>query len=101
MGLVSRTDALLWATEGGHGGERLDERISDASLAVVHPNDVTAHAIDLMLATDQGRLPVTDPETGILVGLLTRKDLLQVRAAVARSEYERRAYFVPGRRETA
>ena len=97
VGLVSRADALLWKTEGGHLDERLDERISDASLALVHPGDLTAQAIDLMLATGQGRLPVTDPQTGVLVGLLTRKDLLQVRAAVARSEHERRAYFTPAK----
>ncbi|MET7246860.1 chloride channel protein [Methylobacterium sp. EM32] len=96
VGLVSRADALLWTTEGGHEGERLDERVSDASLCVVHPDDVTAHAIDLMLATGQGRLPVTDPASGQLVGLLTRKDLLQVRAAFSRAEGERRAYFSRG-----
>lgn len=98
VGLVSRADALLWKTEGGHGGERLDERISDAALAVIHPDDLTAHAIELMLATGQGRLPVTDFRTGVLVGLLTRKDLLQVRATAAQAEGERRAYFAGGRR---
>ncbi|MGE7415199.1 chloride channel protein [Methylobacterium tarhaniae] len=97
VGLVSRADALLWTTEGGHEGERLDERVSDAALAVVHPDDVTAHAIDLMLATGQGRLPVTDPESGRLVGLLTRKDLLQVRAAFSRAEVERQAYLARGK----
>jgi len=54
-----------------------------------------------MLATDQGRIPVVDPQTGALVGLITRKDLLQVRAAVARSESERSAFFVPQRRAGA
>jgi len=96
IGLVSRADALLWRTEGGHAGESLGERVSDASLPVVHPDDVTARAVDVMLATDQGRLPVIDRQTGALVGLLTRKDLLQVRGAVARSEDERKAYFAPG-----
>ncbi|SFU66999.1 H+/Cl-antiporter ClcA [Methylobacterium sp. 174MFSha1.1] len=96
VGLVSRADVLLWTTEGGHAGERLDERVSDAALALVHPDDVTAHAIDLMLATGQGRLPVTDPASGRLVGLLTRKDLLQVRAAFSRAEGERQAYFSRG-----
>jgi CBS-domain-containing membrane protein len=51
-----------------------------------------------MLQCDQGRLPVTDPATGRLVGLVTRKDLLQVRASVTQSEGERRAYFAPVRR---
>ncbi|KMO11709.1 chloride channel protein [Methylobacterium indicum] len=96
VGLVSRADALLWTTEPEHGGERLDGRVPEDALAVVHPGDVTAHAIELMLATGQGRLPVTDPESGRLVGLLTRKDLLQVRAAFGRAEAERQAYFVRG-----
>lgn len=93
VGSVSRADALRWKIEGGHEGERLGDRASDASLAVVHPDDVVIHAIDLMLATDQGRLPVTDPKTGELVGLVTRKDLLQVRATVMEDEGKRRAYF--------
>ena len=93
VGLVSRADALRWQTEGGHDEDRLGERISDASLPLVHPDDVTARAVEVMLATDQGRLPVTERKTGVLVGLLTRKDLLQVRGAVARSEDHRRAYF--------
>ena len=97
-GLVTRADALLWETEGGHEAELLGERVSDASLAVIHPNDVVTHAVDVMLATDQGRIPVVDPGTGVLVGLVTRKDLLQVRAAVTRSEGERSAFFVPQRR---
>ncbi|ACL57079.1 chloride channel protein [Methylobacterium nodulans] len=101
VGLVSRSDALGWKVEGGHEGERLEERISDASLAVVHPDDVVARALDLMMSTGQGRIPVTDPKTGALVGLLTRKDLLQVRATVVRSERERRAYFRNSQRRMA
>ncbi len=97
VGLVTRADALLWRMEGGHDAEILDERVSDASLAVVHPNDVVSHAVDVMLRSDQGRIPVVDPDTGRLVGLVTRKDLLQVRAAVTRSETERSAPFAPRR----
>ena len=92
VGCVSRADALLWKVEGGHDGERLGERVSDASLATIYPDDVVAHAVDVMLATGGGRLPVVDAQTGSLVGLLTRKDLLRVRAAVTRSESERAAF---------
>jgi CIC family chloride channel protein len=98
VGLVSRADALQWRIEGGHKGEQIADLISDASLAVVHPQDVVTRAVDLMLQGDQGRLPVTDPQTGRLVGLITRKDLLQVRASVTQSEGDRRAYFSPARR---
>ncbi len=95
IGLVSRADALRWDVEGAHEAETLGEHVSDASLPVLHPNDVASHAVDIMLATDQGRIPVTDPLTGALVGLVTRKDLLQIRATVTRTEHERRAYFRP------
>jgi CBS domain-containing protein len=98
VGLVSRADALQWRIEGGHKGEQIVDLISDASLDVVHPEDVVTRAVDLMLQGDQGRLPVTDPTTGRLVGLITRKDLLQVRASVTQSEGERRAYFSPAKR---
>lgn len=92
VGLVSRGDALRWVTEGGHAGERLADYVSDAGLARTYPDEVTA-AVDLMISADQGRLPVVDPQTGALVGLLTRRHLLQVRAEVNRAEGERRAYF--------
>ncbi|GJE11782.1 MULTISPECIES: chloride channel protein [Methylobacterium] len=100
VGLVSRGDALGWALEERDGDTAegsLGERVSDADLAVVHPGDVVSHAIDVMLAAGQGRLPVTDPQSGRLVGLLTRKDLLQVRATVVRGEAERHAFFRKGR----
>jgi H+/Cl- antiporter ClcA/predicted transcriptional regulator len=97
VGLVSRAEALLWNVEGGHQDETLGDMVSDASLPVAHPDDVVSRAVDVMLANDQGRLPVTDRQTGVLVGLLTRKNLLQVRAAEARQEDDRRAYFKPMR----
>ena len=94
VGLVSHADALRWGVEGGHDRERVGEQVSGALPAALHPDDVVVHAVDLMLASGQGRLPVTDPETGKLVGLVTRKDILQVRAGVRREEREKQAYFV-------
>ena len=96
VGLVSRSDALRWTLQEQDTdpvAETLGARVSDADLAIVHPGDVISHALDVMLSAGQGRLPVTDPQSGRLVGLLTRKDLLQVRATVVRAEAERRAFF--------
>ncbi|WP_267425194.1 chloride channel protein [Methylobacterium sp. GC_Met_2] len=96
VGLVSRGDALRWTLEEQDSdpvADTLGERVSDADLATVHPGDVVSHALDVMLSAGQGRLPVTDPQSGRLVGLLTRKDLLQVRATVVQAEAERRAFF--------
>ena len=79
--------------DGGQPDGTVGERVSDASLPVLHPGDVVSQAVDLMLATDQGRLPVTDPASGRLIGLITRKDLLQVRAALVQAEGERQVFL--------
>ncbi len=94
VGLVTRGDALRWIVEGGCEREPIDRHMAGGLPAIVHPGDVVTHAVDVMLAADQGRLPVTDPVSGSLVGLISRKDLLQVRAGVARLENDRQAYFV-------
>jgi CBS domain-containing protein len=95
IGMVTRAEALTWAYDGADAGERVCDRVSDAAMPVVHPDDIAARAIEVMLATGQGRLAVTDSKTGVLKGLVTRKDLLKVRASVARTEGERAAYFGP------
>jgi CBS domain-containing protein len=89
IGLVSRADALRWRRESGHEGETLGDQVSDAAVAVVRPDDVVGRAADIMIATGQGRIPVVEVGAGRLCGLVTRKDLLKVRAAVTRSEQDR------------
>ncbi|WP_029908475.1 chloride channel protein [Caulobacter sp. UNC358MFTsu5.1] len=98
VGLASRADALAWRVEGGLEAQTVAERISDAALPVAHPDDVVARAVDVMLATGQGRIPVTDPTSGRLVGLLARKDLLRIHASASQAEGERKAYFAPMRK---
>jgi hypothetical protein len=46
-----------------------------------------------MLATDAGRIPIVDPESGQLAGLVARKDLLRLRHSLQASETERQPYF--------
>jgi hypothetical protein len=46
-----------------------------------------------MLAAETGRIPIVDPSSGKLVGLIARKDLLRLRSALQSSEQERRPYL--------
>jgi hypothetical protein len=46
-----------------------------------------------MVAADLGRIPVVDPTTHVLVGLIARKDILRLRSANLTEESERRAYL--------
>ncbi|HWE98593.1 MAG TPA: chloride channel protein [Caulobacteraceae bacterium] len=105
IGMVSRADALRWAVrlkgevEGeGDADERIGDRISDPDLALAYPDEVVARAMEVMVATGQGRLPVVERRTGRLVGLLTRKHLLQVFANRLSSEQDRRSYIGPAAR---
>ncbi|HET9159613.1 MAG TPA: chloride channel protein [Caulobacteraceae bacterium] len=98
VGLMSRAEALRWSIEPGQNGERLFDRLSDAALPTAHPDDVAARAVDIMITNDMSRLPVTDRVSGRLVGLLTRKHLLQVRRLSAANEHEREVILMPARR---
>lgn len=92
-GLVSRADALRWQQEKEFSGQLLGDLVSDASLPVAHPDDTVGYVADLMLITDAGRIPIVDPQSGRLKGLIARKDLLQLRHTLRASETERRPYF--------
>lgn len=92
-GLVSRADALRWQQEKEFSGQLLGDLVSDASLPVAHPDDTVGYVADLMLITDAGRIPIVDPQSGRLKGLIARKDLLKLRHTLRASETERRPYF--------
>jgi CBS domain-containing protein len=51
---------------------------------------------DLMVAEDIGRVPVVDRRDGRIVGIVARRDLIQVRARL-RSDERDRERFVRGR----
>ncbi|RYC29887.1 CBS domain-containing protein [Lichenibacterium minor] len=98
VGMATRADALRWMSDAVDDGSMLGDRVSDAAMPVLHPGDVASRAVDAMLSADRGRLAVTDPATGRLVGIVTRKDLLQVRAGTMRDETERSRPFARRRR---
>jgi H+/Cl- antiporter ClcA/CBS domain-containing protein len=92
-GLVSRAHVLRWLAEGAPDGATLDDLVSDASLLLGYPEEAVADLVVRMAAEDVGRAPIVDPKTRRLVGLVSRRDLMQVRLADARSEQERETFF--------
>ncbi|MBB3611195.1 chloride channel protein [Rhizobium sp. BK602] len=93
VGMISRADALRWQQETDLAGQTLYDLISDSSLPVAHPQDTVGRVADIMIQADTGRVPVVDEHSGVLVGLIARKDLLRLRSAANRSERERGAYL--------
>ncbi|CAN7765983.1 chloride channel protein [Ensifer sp. NM-2] len=93
IGVVSRSDALRWQREPDVGVELLKDKISDTSIPIGHPDDTVGHIADIMIASDVARIPVIDPTSRSLVGLIARKDLLRLRQTQKSAELERRPYI--------
>lgn len=98
-GMVSRADVLRWRAESPHDEETLFDRASDRSLVVGYADEPVSHLADRMVAADVGRVPIVARATPRLVGLISRKDLLRIRATAKSAEASREAFFV--RRQSA
>lgn len=79
IGLISRADALRWQVEGAPDGATLADVLSDASQPFGSPHDPISRIADLMVDTGVGRIPIVDPATGRVTGILARQDLLKIR----------------------
>ena len=98
-GMVSRGDVLRWRAENPHGEETLFDRASDRSLIVGYADEPVSHLADRMVAADIGRVPIVERGAARLVGLVSRKDLLRIRASAKSAEVSREAFFA--RRQVA
>ena len=86
LGLVSRTDALRWKQDGRRLSGQLADVLSDASTLVAYPETPSGEVADMMVESGTGRVPIVDPDTRKIVGILSRQDLLKVRSAQKRGE---------------
>jgi hypothetical protein len=67
----------------------------------LRPDERLHHATEVFAASDYERLPVVDPETGKLLGLLAKRDLLAVYAQEVLGRRALLATFVSSRDEQA
>ncbi|HTV37984.1 MAG TPA: chloride channel protein [Xanthobacteraceae bacterium] len=93
VGMADRSDILRWMTEDTPEHRTLDDLVSDASVVVGYPNEVVADLVNRMVAQDVGRVPVVEPATRRILGLVARRDLMRVRAASRRQDFERESFF--------
>lgn len=65
-----------------HGmGARPASSVMEAGTVVVSPSDSVQHLQRVMIQHDWGQVPVVDPQTGDIIGIVTRTDLLRTLAA--------------------
>ncbi len=65
-----------------HGmGAKGVESVMDSGRVMVHPADSLQHLQRLMIESGWGQIPVSDPESGEIVGIVTRTDVLNTLAS--------------------
>jgi H+/Cl- antiporter ClcA/CBS domain-containing protein len=89
VGIVSRADALRWQAATGTQDVSLGETISDADLPVAFPETPAGIVADLIIETGIGRIPIVEQSSRMVVGLLSRQDLLKVRGTSRIAEVDR------------
>jgi H+/Cl- antiporter ClcA/CBS domain-containing protein len=89
LGLVSRSDALRWRMDDADGASKLAEMLSDVSQPLAYPDTPSGRVADMIIETGVGRVPVVDPDTRRVVGILSRQDLLKARISSRRAETDR------------
>jgi chloride channel protein, CIC family len=100
VGMASRADILRWRREVPASGETLAERLPDDALTVVgYADEPVSRLADRMAAEDVGRVPIVEPGSMRLVGLVSRKDLLHIRRTSRAAEETRIAYFGTRRKD--
>jgi CBS domain-containing protein len=93
LGLVSRTDALRWQIDRDRDTTPLVDAVSDAAQPVAYPDTPSGVVADLIVDSGIGRIPIIEPGTRRVVGILSRQDLLKTRSANRQAELGR-ARFV-------
>jgi CBS domain-containing protein len=86
QGLVSRSDALRWQGDDEIVDSSLADVLSDASQPLAYPGTPIGDVADLMVDTGVGRIPIVEPKTHRVVGILSRHDLLKARSAGQKTE---------------
>jgi CBS domain-containing protein len=89
IGMVSRTDALRWRVNGAQEDATLAETLSDSSQAFAFPDTPSGVVADIIVESGNGRVPIVDPDTRRVVGILSRQDLLKARSAHRDAETHR------------
>ncbi|MFT4133143.1 chloride channel protein [Labrys sp. (in: a-proteobacteria)] len=93
VGMVSRAHILDWSMHASEDDDiqslSLQEILEGQDLEIGFADELAGALADRMAIADIGRVPVLDRQSGSLVGLIARKDLLQVRAHRRAEEHDR------------
>ena len=97
VAMISRADVLQLTRDAARAGMRLDEALGGRPVVTGEPEEPVSALVNRMVAAEAGRVPIVRADDGSLVGIVARKDLLQVRARALAEERDRSALLRPPR----
>jgi chloride channel protein, CIC family len=98
LGIVDPPTVLGWRRAGKHRRATLRELLERVKTPLAYPDEYLEEVIERMTRANVGHLPVVTREDSALVGYLSWRDLLRVRARLKDEELERTAFFGRPRR---
>ena len=93
LAMMSRADILGWAANAESHELALGEALDGSALVSGYDDELVASLADRMITGNVGRVPILSRASNSLVGLVARRDLLQVRARLAHHENSRSQGF--------
>lgn len=98
IGMVARTDVSHWIMTDLSNEQLLRRYVAGRDVLTGYEDELVGRLADRMIAADVGCVPILRRKDGALVGIVTHRDLLRVRATVVRHEQERETLIRFGRR---
>ncbi len=92
-GLVSRTGILGWVGAKTPRTELLSSALADTVTVTAFPDETVASIAVRMMARQAPRIPVIDPETRQVMGIISRGDLIKLRLREFESETIRETHL--------
>jgi CBS domain-containing protein len=93
LAMISRAAALSWAGDSEVQNQTLAEAVDSSALLSGYEDEIVGTLADRMIARDVGRVPILSRTGNKLVGLVSRRDLLKVRASLSHEETSRSQGF--------
>lgn len=97
VGVVSRAEVLQWALQGYTPAATLAQHLGGTAIVVGYTHEFAGRLADRMMQADANCAVVLNKEHKMLVGLVTRADLLQTRSDAMLQECSRET-LIPLRR---
>jgi CIC family chloride channel protein len=87
--MVTRADALRWSVDGWPPGQLLRDAPAERDLITGYDDELVGILADRMAGAQVGRVPILSRANEQLLGVVARRDLLQVRASARAHENAR------------